>query len=95
VLQWGQRDLRPLLEPFMNTARSLRRFAGSLAALALVTTAVGCSGAASEDGADAPGATSSAQTSARPPQFVLLAFDGSLNLDFWEESRAFAKTSGA
>ncbi len=28
----------------------------------------------------------------RPPQFVLLAFDGSLNLDFWGESVAFADT---
>jgi len=27
----------------------------------------------------------------RPPQFVLLAFDGSLNLAFWKESRDFAK----
>jgi hypothetical protein len=29
----------------------------------------------------------------RPPQFVLMAFDGSLNLNFWNESRQFAKTS--
>lgn len=28
----------------------------------------------------------------RPPQFVLLAFDGSLNNAFWEESLAFADT---
>lgn len=28
----------------------------------------------------------------RPPQFVLLAFDGSLNLDFWKTSQAFADT---
>ena len=27
----------------------------------------------------------------RPPQFVMLAFDGSLNLNFWRESRAFAR----
>ncbi len=26
----------------------------------------------------------------RPPQFVLLAFDGSKNIDFWQESRDFA-----
>jgi hypothetical protein len=32
-------------------------------------------------------------TVARPPQFVLLAFDGSLNNDFWDESRAFAKAT--
>jgi len=28
----------------------------------------------------------------RPPQFVLFAFDGSLNLDFWRESTQFAET---
>lgn len=28
---------------------------------------------------------------ARPPQYVLLAFDGSLNLDFWNESLTFAQ----
>jgi hypothetical protein len=28
----------------------------------------------------------------RPPQFVILAFDGSLNMDFWKESQAFAET---
>ncbi|MDD4974844.1 MAG: hypothetical protein PHY93_10870 [Bacteriovorax sp.] len=28
---------------------------------------------------------------ARPPQYVLLAFDGSLNLDMWNETLAFAK----
>ena len=27
----------------------------------------------------------------RPPQFVLLAFDGSRNIDFWKKSRAFAR----
>lgn len=27
---------------------------------------------------------------ARPPQFVILAFDGSLNLEFWKESQTFA-----
>jgi hypothetical protein len=79
----------------MKTPRSSRRFAGSLAALALVTTAVGCSGASSDDSADAPGQGASAQGAERPPQFVLLAFDGSLNLNFWQESRAFARDSGA
>jgi hypothetical protein len=33
----------------------------------------------------------SATTGERPPQFVLLAFDGSRSLDFWKQSRAFAK----
>jgi hypothetical protein len=31
-------------------------------------------------------------TVARPPQFVILAFDGSLNLNFWKESQDFADT---
>ena len=35
---------------------------------------------------------SPSSTVERPPQFVLLAFDGSLNLDFWKESQAFADT---
>ncbi|MBY0384791.1 polysaccharide deacetylase family protein [bacterium] len=30
----------------------------------------------------------------RPPQYVILAFDGSKNLDFWQESREFAKNAG-
>ena len=73
---------------------SLRRFLRPLAALSLAlaaTTAVGCS-AASDEGSDG---TASAQTAQRPPQFVMLAFDGSLNLDFWAESRAFAQQTGA
>lgn len=31
------------------------------------------------------------QTLKRPPQFVMLAFDGSFDLKFWKESRAFAQ----
>ena len=76
---------------------SLRRsFVRSLAAVSLAitaTTAVGCS-AASDQPADPEGA-GLAQSAGRPPQFVLLAFDGSLNLDFWAESRAFAQQAGA
>ncbi len=30
----------------------------------------------------------------RPPQFVMLAFDGSRNLDFWKQSRKFARETG-
>ena len=76
---------------------SLRRFLRPALALSLAlgsTTIAGCSSGA-EDAADDPNAAASAQTAQRPPQFVLLAFDGSLNLDFWQESRAFAKSSGA
>lgn len=36
-----------------------------------------------------------AQKVERPPQFVLLAFDGSYENSFWEESREFAKTMKA
>jgi hypothetical protein len=77
---------------------SLGRFLRPLAALTLslaATTVVGCSGAATDDGSDSPDQSGAAQSSERPPQFVLLAFDGSLNLDFWQESRAFAQQSGA
>jgi hypothetical protein len=35
---------------------------------------------------------SPSSTVERPPQFVILAFDGSLNLDFWKQSQAFADT---
>ncbi|MEM8645702.1 MAG: hypothetical protein AAGF86_05085 [Pseudomonadota bacterium] len=34
------------------------------------------------------------QEAERPPQFVLLAFDGSRNIRFWKESRAFARKTG-
>lgn len=77
---------------------SLGRFLRPLAALTLslaATTVVGCSGAATDDGSDSPDQAGAAQSSERPPQFVLLAFDGSLNLDFWQESRAFAQQTGA
>lgn len=72
---------------------SLRRFLGPFAALSLVfsaTAMVGCSSAGTEDGAQ----TGSAQSAARPPQFVLLAFDGSLNNEFWGVSREAAKKYG-
>jgi len=35
---------------------------------------------------------SPSSTVERPPQFVILAFDGSLNLDFWKRSQDFADT---
>jgi peptidoglycan/xylan/chitin deacetylase (PgdA/CDA1 family) len=67
--------------------RSIFTFASVLAALTLA----GCSSDTAADDADDVGA---AQTQGdRPPQFVLLAFDGSLNLDFWQESRAFARNA--
>ncbi len=70
--------------------RALVPFAALAACLALGAANGGCAAdPTSEDGVDDQ---SSAITSPRPPQFVLLAFDGSLNLDFWQESRAFAKS---
>lgn len=62
-----------------------------LFALASVLTTLGVAGCASDDSADAASTGSATTNVDRPPQFVLLAFDGSLNLAFWEESRAFAK----
>lgn len=71
----------------------MRRLASSflaLTSLLAAACAVGCSGDSVAD----PGASESeVGTVARPPQFVLLAFDGSLNNDFWQESRAFAKSA--
>ncbi|MBX3034710.1 MAG: hypothetical protein KF865_12375 [Bdellovibrionaceae bacterium] len=54
----------------------IRRFLPVIAALTLMTPPV-------------PAETRSAEPP-RPPQFVLLAFDGSLNLNFWQASRGFA-----
>lgn len=72
---------------------SLRRFfATSVLASTFTLTALagaGCTAAAEEEEEGA--AAGQAATVARPPQFVLLAFDGSYNNGFWEESRAFAQ----
>ncbi|MBX3191115.1 MAG: polysaccharide deacetylase family protein [Labilithrix sp.] len=71
---------------------TLRRlFAATTLALA-ATAIAGCSGAPSEDD-DASAGSNQAATIARPPQFVILAFDGSYNLPFWRESRAFAASN--
>lgn len=70
-----------------------RRFARSVFAVASLLAAACATGCAGDEG----GASSSDQeaVAGRPPQFVLLAFDGSLNLDFWKESRQYAKDTGA
>ncbi|MFO0671307.1 MAG: hypothetical protein U0235_17035 [Polyangiaceae bacterium] len=65
--------------------------ASASAALLALLAAPGCSSAPSTE---EPTQSEGALASDRPPQFVLLAFDGSLNLDFWRESRQFAKTAG-
>jgi peptidoglycan/xylan/chitin deacetylase (PgdA/CDA1 family) len=71
---------------------SLRRLVRPLLAMTFAlsaTAAAGCSAAPMDEDEVADGAQ--AQTVARPKQFVLLAFDGSYNLSFWRESRAFAR----
>lgn len=72
---------------------SLRRFAlRSLALTAFAVVAAGAQGCAAEREADDEATGAGAQTVVqRPPQFVLLAFDGSYNNAFWGESRAFAQ----
>ena len=60
----------------------------SLASLAaLGALGAGCSGDRGDDVASGE----AAQTQSRPPQLVLMGFDGSLNLAFWEESLRFAR----
>src|SRR5262249_15026053 len=64
---------------------SLRRI-GFAAMVALGLTACGAEGGTGSD--------EGAETEVKPPpQVVILAFDGSLNLDFWKESRAFAQSA--
>lgn len=75
---------------------SLRRFfARSLALSAFALIAAAAQGCASESGGvdENPDDKGGAQTATRPPQFVMLAFDGSFNNAFWEESREFAKAN--
>lgn len=74
---------------------SLRRFfVRSFALSALAVVAVAAQGCAAEAQDDDTQGGAAAQSAARPPQFVLLAFDGSYNNDFWNESREFAKAEG-
>jgi hypothetical protein len=63
-------------------------------AVASVLSTLAVAGCASDTASEADGHASADTAQDRPPQFVLLAFDGSLNLDFWHESRAFAKDAG-
>jgi hypothetical protein len=55
----------------------------------LAVLAAGC--AADASGQEPESDAQEIGTVQRPPQFVILAFDGSLNNGFWEESRAFAR----
>lgn len=63
-------------------------------AVASVLSTLAVAGCASDTAAETDSNGAAETTQDRPPQFVLLAFDGSLNLDFWNESRAFAKDAG-
>ena len=78
----------------MNTQRSIRAIA-ALSFLALACTSAGVlSGCGSSDAGGNDDATGD-ELSNKPPQYVLLAFDGSYNNDFWAESRKFAKDQEA
>src|SRR5262245_60872689 len=80
----GSRGLEVLMHRFLS-----RSVFGP--ALVLAATGMGCGGAGEDDTGSGAGAQSVGAE--RPPQFVLLAFDGSLNNDFWTESRGFAKAA--
>lgn len=66
-----------------------KRIAQSLVAVSSLLAAACVTGCSTETDSDATNTQDA--TEGRPPQFVLMAFDGSLNLDFWAESRAWAK----
>lgn len=71
------------MHPLRLASRCLT--AASLAAAALL----GC-GASDESTHEVSSNQTGSSRLERPPQFVLLAFDGSSSLDFWKESQAFA-----
>jgi hypothetical protein len=73
----------------MSVRRSLLR---RLTIVFLSAVAAGCSSSAGYP-ADDVSAGEAAQTEARPPQLVLMGFDGSSSLPFWEESLAFARAN--
>jgi len=66
----------------------IRRLVGITAITLFGTFNAGCGGSPREN--EDTDQDAQAATVARPPQFVILAFDGSYNLSFWRESRAFA-----
>jgi hypothetical protein len=68
--------------------RTRLAFGSLFAILAVAAAASGCATSSESDN----GQESALQAKA-PPQYVLLAFDGSLNTAFWEESLAFAKAT--
>ncbi len=68
----------------------MKKLVSVLGACAAVSLGAFVSGCSSEAGGTDDGTGAGAITSERPPQYVLLAFDGSQSNDFWAESRAFA-----
>ncbi|MBX3231721.1 MAG: polysaccharide deacetylase family protein [Labilithrix sp.] len=74
-----------------------RRLARSFLALSSLLAAACASGCAGDEGTSNENEETQAPeaVAGRPPQFVLLAFDGSLNIPFWKESRQYAKDTGA
>jgi peptidoglycan/xylan/chitin deacetylase (PgdA/CDA1 family) len=65
----------------------LRHLLGTTALALLATITAGCGFSQQDD--EAPQDARSAIV-ARPPQFVILSFDGSYTLSFWRDSRTFA-----
>jgi len=63
-------------------------FRKGLAALFLLSAITGCSDETGPEQSE-----SDLTAGQRPPQYVMLAFDGSKSLSFWESSRAFARDS--
>lgn len=75
----------------MNAPRTLRSIvATSFLALAATAACGGLAGCGSDSTGDDPNETED-EISKKPPQYVLLAFDGSYANAFWQESRDFAK----
>ena len=69
-------------------ARSSKTLIGKFAAMALGLTIVGSPAFFADS---APASPTPIQPVARPPQFVILAFDGSKSIGMWQETRDFAK----
>lgn len=72
----------------MNAPRTLRSFAAT-SIFALAAAACGLAGCSDVADGDPDGTED--ELSQKPPQYVLLAFDGSYSNAFWKESREFAK----
>lgn len=74
----------------MNAHRTLRSLAATSFLALAAASACGLSGCGSEDTTGDLSETED-EISQKPPQYVLLAFDGSYANAFWQESRDFAK----